>query len=111
LTVAKANRCDYCASAHSAISASMKVGQEEILANLNGTSGNPRLAAILALASRIVAEKGHLTDADLADARAAGLDDGDIIEVTANVVANIFTNYINHIAQTDIDFPVVATAA
>lgn len=111
LTVAKANRCDYCASAHSAISASMKVGQEEILANLNGTSGNPRLAAILALASRIVAEKGHLTDADLADARAAGLDDGDIIEVAANVVANIFTNYINHIAQTDIDFPVVATAA
>ena len=31
LTVAKANRCDYCASAHSAIAASMKVGQDEIL--------------------------------------------------------------------------------
>lgn len=111
LAVAKANACDYCASAHSAISASMKVGQDEILANLNGTSANPRLAAILALAVRIVAEKGHLADADLAAARAAGLDDGDIIEVTANVVANIFTNYINHIAQTEIDFPVVQVAA
>lgn len=89
----------------------MKVGQDEILANLNGTSANPRLAAILALAARIVAEKGHLADADLAAARAAGLNEGDIIEVTANVAANIFTNYINHIAQTEIDFPVVATAA
>ena len=111
LTVAKANRCDYCASAHSAISASMKVSQNEILANLNGTSSDLRLAAILTLAAQIVAEKGHLADADLAEARAAGLDDGDIIEVTANVVANIFTNYINHIAQTEIDFPVVKTAA
>lgn len=111
LTVAKANRCDYCASAHSAIAASMKVGQDENLANLNGTSANPRLAAILALAARIVAEKGHLADADLAAARAAGLNEGDIIEVTVNVAANIFTNYINHIAQTEIDFPVVQTAA
>lgn len=111
LTVAKANRCDYCASAHTAISVSMKVAQDEILANLNARSVDPRLTAILALAARIVAEKGHVTDADLAAARAAGLDDGDVVEVAANVVANILTNYINHIAQTEIDFPVVQTGA
>lgn len=110
LTVAKANRCDYCASAHTAISTSMKVGQDEILANLNARSSEPRRAAILSLAARVVAEKGNLSDADIAAARSAGLDDGDILEVTANVVANIFTNYINHIAQTEIDFPVVQTA-
>lgn len=110
LTVAKANRCDYCASAHTAISASLKVPRDEISAHLDARSSDPRLAAILVLAARIVAEKGHLTDADLAAARAAGLNDGDVVEVAANVVANILTNYINHIAQTQIDFPVVQTA-
>ncbi len=46
-----------------------------------------------------------MADADLAAAKAAGLSEADIIETVANVVANIFTNYINHVAGTDIDFP------
>lgn len=111
LTVAKANTCDYCASAHTAIAASMKVSKDEIQANLDANSADPRLAAILTLAARIVAENGLLVDTDLVAARTAGLDEGDIIEVAGNVAANIFTNYINHIAQTEIDFPVVKTAA
>lgn len=109
LAVAKANGCDYCASAHSAISGGMKVTPEEIANHLEGTSSDPRLAAVLALAVQLVESKGRLTDMQLAAARSAGLDDGDILETTANTVANIFTNYINHIAETDIDFPVVST--
>ena len=52
-------------------------------------------------------ERGHLTDADLQRARAAGLSDGEIVEVVANAVLNIFTNYLNTAGQTEIDFPVV----
>lgn len=110
LAVAQTNRCDYCASAHSAISSSMKVDQAAISDHLNGTSADPRLAAILALATEIVRSRGQISAQNLADARDAGLDDGDIIEVTGHTVANIFTNYINHIADTDIDFPLVQTA-
>ena len=44
-------------------------------------------------------------DADLASAHDAGLTEADIVETVANVVANIFTNYLNHVAGTDIDFP------
>ncbi|HKJ62889.1 MAG TPA: carboxymuconolactone decarboxylase family protein, partial [Hyphomicrobiales bacterium] len=56
-------------------------------------------------------KRGLVSDTDLAAARQAGLSDADIVETVANVVANIFTNYINHVAQTDIDFPVVRTQA
>jgi hypothetical protein len=46
----------------------------------------------------------------MAAVRAAGHDDGAIAEIVANVVANIFTNYVNHVAQTEIDFPKVDLA-
>lgn len=109
LTVAGRNGCDYCASAHSTISKSLKVGQDEIDNRLAGRSGDPTLAAILAFASAVVNAQGHVSDGDLAAARAAGLNDGDVVEIVANVAINIFTNYFNHVADTEIDFPVVRT--
>ena len=45
--------------------------------------------------------------AKLASFKSRGLTDADILEVLVNVVLNIFTNYTNHIAATEIDFPVV----
>ena len=108
LTVAGANACDYCASAHSAISAGLKVAPEAVKAHLVGRADDPRTAAILRLAAAIVVAKGMVADTDLAAARNAGLTEADIVETVANVVANIFTNYLNHVAATDIDFPVVS---
>lgn len=105
LAVAGANACDYCASAHAAISASLKVAPETVEAHLAGQSDDPRTGAILRLATAIVAAKGMVPDADLAAAKGAGLSEADIVETVANVVANIFTNYLNHVADTDIDFP------
>ena len=105
LAVAGANACDYCASAHAAISAGLKVPPAAIEAHLAGRADDPRLAAILRLAVAIVAARGLVSDADLAAARDAGLGDAEIVETVANVAANIFTNYLNHVAETDIDFP------
>lgn len=111
LAVAGENSCDYCASAHTAISKSLKVDPAEIEARLHGRSADPKVQAILTFARAVVAEKGRVSDADLAAARAAGLGDAEIVEVVANVVANIFTNYLNHVADTEIDFPVVRAEA
>ena len=105
LTVAGANGCDYCASAHAAISTGLKVPSETIDDHLAGRSSDPRTAAVLSLATEIVERRGKVSDDDIASARAAGLDESDIVETVANVVANIFTNYLNHVAETDIDFP------
>lgn len=53
-------------------------------------------------------QKGVLSDADLVGDRAAGVDDGLVIEANANVALNLLTNYTNHLAATYVDFPVVA---
>ena len=111
LTVAGANNCDYCASAHSAISAGLKVDAAEITARLNAKSSDAKLQAVLTFAKAVVDERGLVSDADLNSARNAGLNDGEIVEIIANVVANILTNYINHVAQTEIDFPAVKARA
>ena len=110
LTVAGANKCDYCASAHTAISQSLKVDQSEINQNLQGKSSDPKLAALLTFSAAIVSKQGFVSDEDIAAVKSAGYDDAAIAEATANVSANIFTNYINHVAQTDIDFPEVKTS-
>jgi alkylhydroperoxidase family enzyme len=51
---------------------------------------------------------GRVSPEDVAQARAASLSDADIVEVVASVAINVFTNYLNIAADTDVDFPPVA---
>lgn len=111
LVTAGANNCDYCASAHTAISKNLKVDDAEITARLQGKSADPKVQAILTFAKSVVDTRGFVSDEDISNARNAGLSEGEIVETVANVVANIFTNYVNHVADTDIDFPVVKANA
>lgn len=111
LAVAGVNQCDYCASAHGAISMGMKVPAEMVDMHLMGKSDDPRTMAILKLAVAIVETRGMLSDETLTEARMSGLTESDIVETVANVVANIFTNYLNHVAGTDIDFPMRSAKA
>jgi len=107
LTVAGANDCEYCASAHSAISKGLKVDDLEIERRLGGHASDAALDAALVFARQVVEKRGFVSDADIAAVRSAGHDDEAITEIVANVVANILTNYVNHVAQTEIDFPKV----
>lgn len=108
LAVAGANSCEYCASAHAAVSRSLQVEEPEIAERLRGRSNEPKLDAALIFARAIVDKGGFVSDDDIAAVRTAGHDDEAIVEIVANVAANIFTNYFNHVAQTEIDFPKVA---
>ena len=64
----------------------------------------------LKFAQAIVIEKGEVTDDAIRRVRAAGYSDGEIAEIVANVAINIFTNYFNHVAETEVDFPLVRAA-
>ncbi len=107
VAVAGANGCGYCASAHTAIGKSVGVDAGELAANLRGIAGHARTQAALDFALVIVEKRGWASDDDLQRVRDAGFGDGEITEIVVNVVANIFSNYFNHVAQTEIDFPVV----
>ncbi|MDX2220629.1 MAG: carboxymuconolactone decarboxylase family protein [Burkholderiales bacterium] len=111
LAVGEDNACGYCLAAHTVIGGMVKLTPDEIAQARQGTAPNARDAALVQLAGRITATRGNLTEVDVAAARKAGLNDGDILEVIGNVALNIFTNYVNHIAQTEIDFPPVAVKA
>jgi uncharacterized peroxidase-related enzyme len=107
LAVGEDNACGYCLAAHTVIGGMVKLTPDEIAQARQGTAPNARDAALVKLAGRITATRGNLAETDVAAARQAGLSDGDILEVIGNVALNIFTNYVNHIAQTEIDFPPV----
>jgi uncharacterized peroxidase-related enzyme len=109
LSVAQGNGCDYCLSAHSYLGQHVaKLGSAEIDAARAGTSSDAAAQAALTFARRVLDAKGHVTDADLASVRAAGFDEAAVIEIVAHVALNVFTNYVNSVAQTDIDFPRVS---
>ncbi len=105
LTVGEVNGCDYCLAAHSTIGKMVGLTAEQIMDSRRGTAVDPKTDALVKFARRVVSERGRVSDLDLADARLAGLDDAALTEVVANVALNLFTNYFNHVAQTDIDFP------
>ena len=48
-----------------------------------------------------------MSEDDLRAVRLAGYDDAQVIEIVLHVALNTWTNYINTVAETDIDFPVV----
>ena len=108
LAVAEQNRCDYCLSAHSYLASNLaKLDDAEIAANRAGGSNDARAAAAVRFATRIVRERGHVTDGDLEAVKAAGYDDAQVLEIVLHVALNTLTNYVNSVAATDIDFPVV----
>ena len=53
------------------------------------------------------AQDPHWNTQDLAAARSAGLGEPEVAEVVAHVALNIFTDYFNRLAATEIDFPKV----
>ncbi len=78
--------------------------------NRKGESGDPKADAAVRFATKVVRERGHLSEGDLKAVRAAGFSDGQIVEIVAVVAENCFTNFLNEVAKTDIDFPVVRAA-
>jgi uncharacterized peroxidase-related enzyme len=107
LISAEINSCGYCVSAHTAIGKMVGLGEDAILTARNGNAADAKTDAALKLARTVIVNRGEVSDADLQSVKGAGFSDGEIGEIVANVALNIFTNYFNVIATTDIDFPKV----
>ena len=107
LAIAEANRCDYCLSAHSAVAAGRTLDADERNRARAFESADPSRAAALRFARAVFDARGHVDDLSLAAARAQGLSDAALLEIVAVVSINIFTNYLNDVAQLEIDFPAV----
>lgn len=112
LATAEANACDYCLSAHSYLATNLaKLDDAEIAANRRGHSNDQKADAALVFAAKVARSRGQVTDADVAAVKLAGYTDAEIVDIVANVALNVFTNFLNNVAGTEIDFPVVRAEA
>lgn len=112
LAVAEYNACDYCLSAHDYLGRNVaRISDAEIAAARDARSEDARTEAALKFAMRVAQSRGQVSDADLASLRLAGFDQAAVLEIVVTVALNVLTNYVNNVAHTDIDFPVVHAKA
>ena len=112
LAVAQINGCSYCLSAHSYLGKNLaRLDDAEIAANQAGRSYDARADGAVRFAAQVARLRGHVSTEDLQAVRAAGYSDAQIVEIVQHVALNTWTNYINEVAQTEIDFPVVKLSA
>ncbi|VVM90465.1 carboxymuconolactone decarboxylase family protein [Pseudomonas fluorescens] len=102
LATSQVNGCDYCLAAHTVFAGKAGLSAQDILSARNG-----QLNAFATLARQITESRGHLSNEQIAAARAAGINDSKIIEVIAHVASQTLTNYLNNVALTEIDFPAI----
>jgi uncharacterized peroxidase-related enzyme len=112
LTIAEQNSCGYCLAAHTYLGKNMAhLDEQELSANRRGRSSDPKAEAALQFAAEILANRGHASEEGLAAIRHAGYGDAELVEIVAHVALNTLTNYINSVALTEVDFPVVVSEA
>lgn len=107
VAVADRNDCEYCLAAHTALGRKAGATGDEMRAAQQGESADPKTAAALRFALKLVNDRGQLGDADVQSLREAGFNDEEIVEILAHVALNLFTNYVNVAFAVPVDFPAV----
>lgn len=105
VAVANRNACEYCLAAHTALGRKAGASGQEMASAQDGKSEDPKTAAAIGFALKVVEGRGQIADADTAALRNAGFDDEAIVEILAHVALNLFTNYVNVALDVPVDFP------
>jgi uncharacterized peroxidase-related enzyme len=105
VAVAERNSCEYCLAAHTLLGKNAGVSEQDMAAAQAGQSADPKTAAALSFALKLVDHRGQVAPDDIAALRAVGFDDEQIVEILAHVALNLFTNYVNVAFDVPVDFP------
>jgi uncharacterized peroxidase-related enzyme len=103
LAVSQANGCEYCTAVHSMIGGKVGLNAEELK---GARAGN--LDAYASFAREVAVSRGQVGDEVLTKARDSGLTDAVLVEIISQVTLLTFTNLLNNVAKTTLDFPPVA---
>ena len=104
VAVADENRCEYCLAAHTALGKGAGLTAQQLARAQEGKSDDPKVAAALDFALKLLSRRGQVAEADVAMLRSAGYGDEQIVEILAHVALNIFTNYVNVAFDVPLDF-------
>ncbi len=108
LLTASMNDCEYCVSAHTFRGGKIGISPDELAATQKSHSEDPKTASALRFVDALILQRGRISDSDFADLKSHNWSDEEIGEMVAHVALNVFSNYFNHIAKPELDFPAVA---
>lgn len=104
LAVGNEDGCDYCQSAHTPSARKAGLSLEQTVAIREGNIDfDDKLAAIAALVRGAASNIGTVSDVAWKQALEAGWTEQELAEAFAHLAANLFTNYFNHYAETELD--------
>ena len=103
----KKNKCSYCLSAHHFLGQKFGLSAEEINKVRIYTSSEEKTQIGLQFVKKILEDLDNLSEKDLIRLRHVGYSDGEILEIIGNVSRNIYTNLINIVSKTEVDWPVL----
>lgn len=105
VAIADRNACNYCLAAHTVLGQKAGASSAEMSAAQAGQSSDPKTAAALGFALKVVENRAQISAEDVEALRKAGFDDTGIVEIFAHVALNLFTNYVNVALDVPVDFP------
>ena len=111
LAVAEINGSSYSLSAHYDAGKSLGLTHHEMQLARNATAADPKAETMLRFTQAVVLQRGEISDEDFQALRKAGFTDAQTVEIVANIALNIFSNYFNSVAKTEVDFPLLQPGA
>lgn len=109
LAVSVYNECAYCRAAHRRGAKAGGIAAADIAAIERGDRAEePRVAALVSATWEILDLRGWLKAPDLERLRSEGLDRAQVYEIVALIGLKTISNWVNHIAHTEIDEPLRA---
>jgi uncharacterized peroxidase-related enzyme len=111
LAVAEINGSSYGLSAHYDAGKRLGLTHHEMQLARNATAADPKAKTMLRFTQAVVLQRGEVSDDDFQALVKAGFTDAQIVEIVANIVLNIFANYFNSVAKTEVDFPLLQPGA
>ncbi|GAA3072670.1 hypothetical protein GCM10010464_40940 [Pseudonocardia yunnanensis] len=108
LLIAEVNGCGYCVAAHTFRGTRLfKMSAQELLDTRQARDSDPHTEAVLHIARAVLRTGGRVDDTVIERARKAGVTDAELMEIVGHIALNVFSNYANHLAQPELDFPAV----
>ena len=106
LLVSELTQCEYCLSIHTFKAKKAGLSEtEQMLIRQGKSTGNVRLDTILRLVLSLFKQPGVLEQGLLDEARAAGLTDGNLVDICMSMSTIFFTNMTNHINHSSSPLP------
>ncbi len=109
LAVSELGGCDYCIAAHTLVGKMAGLKPDEMKQIRAGeATGTAARDALVRFVRTVVRSSGTVDAADVDAVRAAGYTETQIVEALLAVTVITFTNLVNRVNDTTLDFPAVA---